>query len=183
MLLCQSRLEVGGGECGKHTEETDTKMMKERDLKLPKALKDMLFKLRQNTNEKILRRVMVLGMLQYGMECYMCYSYACIPLIYCFIGLKMTLLLMDMPAGYICRVTRTGIVTVPSRQGYLPDFRSVLYMAWCAKVIVRRSLEVLATRGTQDDSDDFDDDFMHVMDPKDHDVDFKIPSTFTTPEK
>lgn len=50
---------------------------------------------------------------------------------------------------YICRITRIGIVTVPSRPGYLPNLRSVLYMAWCAKVIVRRSIEVLAIRATE----------------------------------
>lgn len=68
--------------------------MVQDNLIFPKALKYMLYKLRRNTNEKTLRHVMVLGMLQYGMECYMYMQLAWISLIYCFIGLNMTLLLM-----------------------------------------------------------------------------------------
>lgn len=67
IILKRLRLEVGGGEAGRHTEHNDTKMLRERDLKLPKALKDMLSSLRQHTSEKSMANVTVVGMLQYGM--------------------------------------------------------------------------------------------------------------------
>lgn len=68
MIMRRSRMEVGGGEAGKHSEQNDTKLLKERDLKLPKALKGMLISLNQRTSEKSLKKLTVVGMLQYGMR-------------------------------------------------------------------------------------------------------------------
>lgn len=42
MILKHNSLDLGAGKTGKQTETTDTKLLKERDLKLPKSLKDMM---------------------------------------------------------------------------------------------------------------------------------------------
>lgn len=42
MILRKKNLELDAGEVGKATAVNDTKLLCERDLKLPKALKDML---------------------------------------------------------------------------------------------------------------------------------------------
>ncbi|ORZ02217.1 hypothetical protein BCR43DRAFT_509413 [Syncephalastrum racemosum] len=161
MILQRARFEVGGGEAGKHSLEYDTKMLQERDLKLPRALKDMLMMLKEKTDEKTLTSLTVVGVLQYG--------------------LRMNLLRMDMPCGYIRRVSRTDTVTVPHCQELLPSFRLVLYMAWCAKTFVRKSLEELKQSRTGDDSDS-DDSYVDIMELKDDD-NLRFPSTFTTPDR
>ena len=68
MILRKKKLEFGGGEAGKETEDNDTKLytklLKERDLKLPKTLKDMMTMIKKENGN--LDGVRVVGLLQYG---------------------------------------------------------------------------------------------------------------------
>ena len=41
LILGIKKLELGGGEARKEIEDNDPKLLSEKDLKLPKALKDM----------------------------------------------------------------------------------------------------------------------------------------------
>lgn len=42
LILRRKKLEFGAGEAGKQTDDTYSKLLRERDLKLPKASKDMM---------------------------------------------------------------------------------------------------------------------------------------------
>ena len=61
MILRKKNMEVGGGEAGKEKADNDAKLLRERDLKLPKALKDMFMYLKNEDIE-------LAGILQYGTE-------------------------------------------------------------------------------------------------------------------
>lgn len=67
MILRKKNLELGAGEAGKATGANDTKLLRERDLKLPKALKDMFLCLK-NEGDGRTQDIEVVGLLQYGME-------------------------------------------------------------------------------------------------------------------
>ncbi|KAI7854616.1 hypothetical protein BDC45DRAFT_440229 [Circinella umbellata] len=64
LILRRKRLEFGAGEAGKQTDDTDSKLLQERDLKLPKALKDMMMLLKNERGSADGLRVV--GLLQYG---------------------------------------------------------------------------------------------------------------------
>ncbi|KAI9493685.1 hypothetical protein BDB00DRAFT_906505 [Zychaea mexicana] len=64
LILRRKKLEFGAGEAGKQTDDTDTKLLQERDLKLPKALKDMMMSLKNERGSADGLRVV--GLLQYG---------------------------------------------------------------------------------------------------------------------
>ncbi|CAO3623239.1 unnamed protein product [Mucor fragilis] len=66
-MILRKNLELGAGEAGKATGANDTKLLCERDLKLPKALKDMFLCLK-NEGDGRTQDMEVVGLLQYGME-------------------------------------------------------------------------------------------------------------------
>ncbi|KAI9004828.1 hypothetical protein CLU79DRAFT_782619 [Phycomyces nitens] len=68
MILRKKNLELGAGEAGKATGDNDTKLFRERDLKLPKALKDMFLCLKNEGGDGKTQDIEVVGLLQYGME-------------------------------------------------------------------------------------------------------------------
>lgn len=68
MILRKKNLELGAGEAGKATGDNDTKLLRERDLKLPKALKDMFLCLKNEGGDDKTQDIEVVGLLQYGME-------------------------------------------------------------------------------------------------------------------
>ncbi|KAI7853352.1 hypothetical protein BDC45DRAFT_442465 [Circinella umbellata] len=65
MIIRRKRFEVGGGEAGKEQGSNDTKIMRERDLKLPKALKDMMSALVINFPSKVSSDIVITDILQY----------------------------------------------------------------------------------------------------------------------
>ena len=66
MIIRRKRIEVGGGEAGKEQSPNDVKMMRERDLKLPKALKDMMSVLVVDVPSKVSTDIVITGILQHG---------------------------------------------------------------------------------------------------------------------
>ena len=64
LILRRKKLEFGAGEAGKQTDDTDSKLLRERDLKLPKALKDMMTFLKNERGN--IDGLRVVGLLQYG---------------------------------------------------------------------------------------------------------------------
>lgn len=92
----------------------------------------------------------------------------------------MTTARLDAPAGYICRITRTQNVTMPHEWKSLPDLRKVLYMAWCDKMIVRRTMEQMQSDSEEDENDD--DDLARIMEPPEEYA-FELPDTFTSPDQ
>ncbi|CEP16443.1 hypothetical protein [Parasitella parasitica] len=107
MILRKKNLELGAGEAGKATGDNDRKLLRERDVKLPKALKDMFLCLKNEGGDSKTPDIEVIGLLQYG--------------------LTMSMLRMDIPVNYVHRVRRTRVAQVPSDWKKLPDFRRVLY--------------------------------------------------------
>ncbi|OBZ86074.1 hypothetical protein A0J61_05876 [Choanephora cucurbitarum] len=125
MILRKKNMEVGGGEAGKEKADNDAKLLRERDLKLPKALKDMFMYLKNEDIE-------LAGILQYG--------------------LTMSMIRMDVPVHYVHRIRRTQVVKVPSDPKNLSGFRKVLFMALTAKALVNQTLSILQSESN--DSDD-----------------------------
>ncbi|KAI8094823.1 uncharacterized protein B0P05DRAFT_461553, partial [Gilbertella persicaria] len=68
MILRKKNLELGAGEAGKATGDNDAKLLRERDLKLPKALKDMFLCLKNEGGDGKTQDIEMVGLLQYGME-------------------------------------------------------------------------------------------------------------------
>ncbi|KAI8336859.1 hypothetical protein EDC96DRAFT_450383 [Choanephora cucurbitarum] len=71
MILRMKNMEVGGGEAGKEKADNDAKLLHERDLKLPKALKDMFVYLKNEDIE-------LAGILQYGTEIFLRTKHICL---------------------------------------------------------------------------------------------------------
>ncbi|KAI9311343.1 hypothetical protein BX666DRAFT_1868045 [Dichotomocladium elegans] len=67
MIIRRKKVELGGGEAGKNQDESDLKLLRERDLKLPKALKDMLCAAVVGLSPENMNDVVMTGVLQYGM--------------------------------------------------------------------------------------------------------------------
>ncbi|CAJ0839585.1 7469_t:CDS:2, partial [Entrophospora sp. SA101] len=110
-----------------------TKLLKESSLKIPKVLKDMLYDLHQHVNfdEDSLRKMETIG-----------FAHA---------GLKVIMLRLDSPTGYVCRVLRTNMFEIPSN---IKEFGSkalnVLVMALKAKLIVQKNIELLEHQGSKE---------------------------------
>ncbi|KAG2224415.1 hypothetical protein INT45_002954 [Circinella minor] len=136
LILRKKELELGGGEAGKETEDNNAKLLSERDLKLPKALKDMMMIIKKEKGD--LEDVRVAGLLT-----------ICI--------------ILDVPEKYAFRITRTQNVHVPYTFKDLPNFRKVLYMALSNKAIVVDTLNV-SSNSVQNENE-IDDDLCAVMIP------------------
>ncbi|KAI9245246.1 hypothetical protein BDA99DRAFT_290330 [Phascolomyces articulosus] len=155
MILRKKKLELGGGEAGKEMDDNDAKLLRERDIKLPKALKDMMMMLKKEKGD--IEGVRIAGLLQYG--------------------LKMTSITLDVPEKYAHRITRTQNVLVPYTFEDLPNFRKVLYMALSNKAIVLDTLHLLSTPA-QDEEVGYD-DLSGVMEPPEEDS-YQLPDTFSS---
>ena len=104
----------------------------------------------------------------------------------------MTVVLLDKPSIYTCRITRTRTAIVPDDIANMKSMRGVLYMAWSAKMLVQDTLKLLQSMEVQnnddssdDSGDDEDDLFASVMsEPNEIDEELNmLPPCFTTPEK
>ncbi|KAG1463767.1 hypothetical protein G6F56_005215 [Rhizopus delemar] len=155
-LILRKKLELGPDEAGKRTNDNDSKLFRERDIKLPKALKDMVMCFKTEAGVDGVQGLEVVGLLQYG--------------------LKMSSIIMDVPVNYVHRVTRTKNVAVPSEWNNLPDFRKVLFMALSIKEIVSRTMELLQSKLGNDN-----DDLGKMMEPPEVDS-YQLPQTFDSQE-
>ncbi|KAG2217542.1 hypothetical protein INT45_009967 [Circinella minor] len=155
LILRIKKLELGGGEARKEIEDNDPKLLSEKDLKLPKALKDMMMIIKKEKGN--LEDVRVAGLLQYG--------------------LKMTSITLDVPEKYVHRITRTRNVHVPYTFEDLPNFREVLYMALSNKAIVVDTLNALST--SVQNENEVDDDLCAVMMPPEDET-YQVPDTFSS---
>ncbi|KAG2224059.1 hypothetical protein INT45_004940, partial [Circinella minor] len=156
LILRKKKLELGAGEAGRRTNDNDSKLIRERDLKLPKALKDMIMCFKTEAGVDDVQGLEVVGLLQYG--------------------LKMSSIIMDIPVNYVHRVTRTKNVVVPSDWNNLPDFRKVLFMALSIKEIVSRTVELLQSKLGNDN-----DGLSKVMEPPEVDS-YQLPQIFDSQE-
>lgn len=69
-------------------------------------------------------------------------------------GLHMILLRMDVPAGYICRISRSDTLQIPIDVKCFENVLKCMILAWKAKAIVRKTIDVV--EGI-DDNDSLDD--------------------------
>ncbi|UZO04439.1 uncharacterized protein OCT59_024825 [Rhizophagus irregularis] len=101
--------EVKCTEAGRQFEgQNGTKLLQERGLKMPKMMKDMFDQLCKtfDQDEKKTRKLETIGFLYAGMFFYLILNLASVAYLdSIFQGLMMTLLRLDSPAGYICRVS------------------------------------------------------------------------------
>ncbi|PKK58077.1 hypothetical protein RhiirC2_347831 [Rhizophagus irregularis] len=119
IIHCMSR-EYGCGEAGNlYSGNNGTKILCERGLKTPKMMKDQFDDLciHMGSKEKEVRKLETIGFIH--------------------AGLSVLLLRLDSPAGYIGRITRSKMLTIPSTisefgKGVLP----VIMLAWKAKSLV-----------------------------------------------
>jgi hypothetical protein len=66
LILRKKKLELGAGEDGRHNNDNDSKLLRERDLKLPKALKDMIMCFKTEAGVDDVQGLEIVGLLQYG---------------------------------------------------------------------------------------------------------------------
>ncbi|KAG2185102.1 hypothetical protein INT44_001892 [Umbelopsis vinacea] len=135
LLIRKLKVEYACGETGKsYTSDKDTKLLLERDLKMPKMMKDQLvqlFKLCDN-DESTTRRLAIPGILHFGLHTLM--------------------LVMDCPAGYVCRVLPAPTYSVPTSIKIFPALLKVIQLTWKAKALIRDMInEVESYTGDNDD--------------------------------
>ncbi|KAF7723901.1 hypothetical protein EC973_001524 [Apophysomyces ossiformis] len=114
--------EFACAEAGRDSNGT-TKELVEGMLKCPKSLRDMIFKL-ATLNPSEVHDIVTFG--------------------FVFMGLKMTCLTMDCPAGYVCRLQRLGPILYPeSEQTFVARITSLILTVWRIKAMMKRSLAVV----------------------------------------
>ncbi|RGB28441.1 hypothetical protein C1646_819106 [Rhizophagus diaphanus] len=119
--------EYGCGEAGNlYTGYNGTKILRERGLKTPKMMKDQFDDLciHMGSKEKKVRKLETIGFIH--------------------AGLSVLLLRLDSPAGYVSRISRSKMLTIPSNisefcKGVLP----AIILAWKAKKIVSNVIEMM----------------------------------------
>ncbi|RUP52108.1 hypothetical protein BC936DRAFT_141103 [Jimgerdemannia flammicorona] len=118
LIIRKISMEYGCAEAGKLFEgEKGTKLLREKELKTPKMLKDMFNSLcaAVDGDEQKVRKLESIGFLH--------------------AGLVMLLLRLDSPAGYTCRVSCSKLLEIPSQ---VAEFSSkalpVILLTWRAKV-------------------------------------------------
>ncbi|CAG8591666.1 6887_t:CDS:2 [Ambispora gerdemannii] len=126
LILRKGSYEYGASEVGKDYEgDNGTKLLKERGLKSSKMLKDMIVDLGKfvewETNK--LRQFELVSFIH--------------------AGLYMILLRMDVPAGYICRVTRSDTLQVPTNVNQFEKALKCLVLTWKAKMIICKTIDVV----------------------------------------
>jgi len=166
IIRCMSR-EYGCGEAGNlYAGYNGTKILRERGLKTPKMMKDQFDDLciHMGSKEKEVRKLETIGFIH--------------------AGLSVLLLRLDSPAGYIGRISRSKMLTIPSTigefgKGVLP----VIMLAWKAKKIVSNVIEMM----NQNDDDNplqalqKSCDNNSLLSPPRHEI--RRPTGFDTPSK
>jgi len=144
LIIRHDSMEFGCGEAGNLFKGNNgTKILRERGLKAPKMMKDQFDDLctRVKLREKIVRNLMTIGFIH--------------------AGLSVLLLTLDSPTGYICRISRSKMLTVPST---VSEFGTralpAIVLAWKAKKIVSNVIEMM----TQNDDEDLFQDLQKSCD-------------------
>ncbi|ORX53067.1 hypothetical protein DM01DRAFT_1049958 [Hesseltinella vesiculosa] len=160
--------EFGGGEVGKLYEQGNgTKPLAEAGLKLPKVLKDMLADLIDSTDNSIdkARKLETLGLVSYG--------------------LSLTMLRLDFPCGYVCRLTRTNsinIITSTCRQT-CKSLIQCLCMIWMAKAMIVSTKAIV--EDVMDKEENWIQNCIQVTQPNSSNsfvTQQILPPTFSTPQ-
>ncbi|KAI8377385.1 uncharacterized protein BYT42DRAFT_570144 [Radiomyces spectabilis] len=128
-------VEYGCGEvglCAVNGENT-TKLMIERGLKAPKIMRDMFMHLSNSVgnNEQVIRSLETVALVHKELD--------------------VTMLRLDSPRGYICRVMRTATKRIPREVGMFSKVLAVIVMAWTTREIVRRVMSVLESYDDDED--------------------------------
>ncbi|CAG8628090.1 10850_t:CDS:2, partial [Diversispora eburnea] len=126
LIVRKGPYEYGASELGKDYEgDNGSKLLKERGLKSPKMLKDMIVDLGNFVEWKTdkLRQFELVSFIH--------------------AGLFMILLRMDVPAGYICRVTRSDTLQVPNNVSQFEKALKCLVLTWKAKTIICKTINVV----------------------------------------
>ncbi|GAB5593996.1 hypothetical protein Unana1_08896 [Umbelopsis nana] len=136
LLIRKLKVEYACGETGRsYTSEKDTKLLLERDLKMPKMMKDQLvqlFKLCDN-DESTTRKLAIAGILHFGLHTMM--------------------LVMDCPAGYVCRVLPTQTYKVPTSIKKFPSLLNVIQLTWKAKALIRDMINEVESYNSGNDGE------------------------------
>ncbi|KAL9542952.1 hypothetical protein MBANPS3_008346 [Mucor bainieri] len=127
LIICSSTgIELGCGEAELETEEYDTKVMMETNLKTPKIRHDMLVRLCKSVDNKqeIVREVQVVGLV--------------------FSRFQVRMLTMDCPKGYACRLRSTTEAAFSGDEASLGnEFSKVYSLLWMAKEVCRATENVV----------------------------------------
>lgn len=117
--------EFGAGEAGKSWfDKNGTKVLKEKGLKLPKTLKDMLKKLMDKVDWD--SKIQTVGMIHAGMMIMTIY--------------------MDNPKGYICRVRHGEPMEVPDEEENFSSVLEILASVLNMKAVVRETMKVVRVK-------------------------------------
>lgn len=148
MIFAYDALELGCTEAGLSDDgPTGTKEIKEGVLKIPKELKNMLLRLvavaPQNRHD-----ISTIGFIISGSCFFPSSKDSC--LIDSFsLGLQISMLVMDIPCGYVCRLSRTDRYAFPIS----PDFMSkqltpILQLIYSAKELMLKTIDKLRASDT-----------------------------------
>ncbi|CAG8712180.1 7780_t:CDS:2, partial [Funneliformis caledonium] len=137
LILRKGIHEYSASEVGKDYEgDNGTKLLKERGLKSPKMLKDMLVDLGNfimwETNK--LRQLELVSFIH--------------------AGLFMILLRMDAPAGYVCRITRSNTLQMPTNVKCFEQALKCIVLTWKAKTIICKTIDIVEGTNNNDNEDD-----------------------------
>ncbi|CAH1760595.1 11693_t:CDS:10, partial [Entrophospora sp. SA101] len=106
-------LEYGGMEAGRYYEgEKGTKWLKESKLKLPKLSRDMLVQL-DHEKKTVLEELEIVGFVHGGRS--------------------LMLIFVDIPKGYICRLTRSIVYEIPTKIMSFYKALELISAVWTAK--------------------------------------------------
>ncbi|CAG8681919.1 13622_t:CDS:2, partial [Funneliformis mosseae] len=123
------KLEFGGSEAGKHYEgQNSTKWLRESGIKLPKMMRDMFVSLCNNTNwdmEKM-NKMETIG--------------------YIHGGSVLMIMTLDLPAGYITRITKSELYYIPEDIG---SFSEAIKLIAAMRVV--RTMRLLHCNEKDDD--------------------------------
>ncbi|KAG2216828.1 hypothetical protein INT45_003157 [Circinella minor] len=137
LILKKEQLEYGASENGGADEAgIGAKEVTEKYIKLPKTLKDMALRLAADLNneEKKIRKLQIVGIIN--------------------THLRMNSMILDMPAGYVCRITPLVEQKIGATLGeqmyktYIPFLKQVIML----KMMVKNTIDVV-TAAVDDDED------------------------------
>ncbi|CAG8532244.1 26124_t:CDS:10 [Gigaspora margarita] len=118
--------EYGIGEAGKlWIDNHESKFLKESSIKTPKVLKDMLLKLRNKVDDNSIK-LQTVGMIHSG--------------------LMTTILRLDNPFGYVCRIRRSESMQVPDDEKNFPDVLILLAAVLNFKAIVKKTAKTVQNK-------------------------------------
>ncbi|CAB4407224.1 unnamed protein product [Rhizophagus irregularis] len=127
LIIRKISLEYGCSEAGMfYRGQNDTKLLRERGLKTPKMMKDMFYRLCESVDwvEQKIRKVETIGFLH--------------------AGLMMMMLRLDSPSGYICRISRSKSLSIPSQvEEFGAKALPCILLAWMAKTIVANTIRLV----------------------------------------